>query len=384
MKISQNITVCYFGTYRAEYGRNQIMIEGLRQAGIQVIECHESLWKGVEDRVEAASGGWLKPAFLGRVIHTYARLLSRYKKIGAYDLLIVGYPGQIDVYLARLLSWIDHRKMVWDVLVSIFLISKERQLDHASPLTVKLLGLIERTACYLPDLLVLDTPESIEWFAATYKIATDRFIAIPSGADDRFFHPADIPKTADGSIRVLYYGTFIPNHGIRTIIEAARLLVDQADIQFIMIGDGPEREPSVNLVQQYQLENVIFYQWMEKSDLIGYIQQSDIILGSFADRPQSRMTVHNKVYEGMATGKPVITRDSPAIRSILEDQVQVYLCLPENPKSLADAVAQLAKDPVLRQKISDNALKYYNEHFNIEHIGIWFANQLIHLLESRS
>ena len=35
--------VCYFGTYRAEYSRNQIMIEGLRRNGVEVIECHETL-----------------------------------------------------------------------------------------------------------------------------------------------------------------------------------------------------------------------------------------------------------------------------------------------------------------------------------------------------
>ena len=54
----KKMRVCYFGTYRVRYSRNQIMIEGLRRNGVEVIECHEELWRGIEDRVEVASGGW--------------------------------------------------------------------------------------------------------------------------------------------------------------------------------------------------------------------------------------------------------------------------------------------------------------------------------------
>ncbi len=64
----QGLRVVYFGTYRAEYARNQIMIEGLRRVGIEVIECHVALWTGVEDRVRAASGGWMSPRFWGRIL----------------------------------------------------------------------------------------------------------------------------------------------------------------------------------------------------------------------------------------------------------------------------------------------------------------------------
>ena len=52
----RQLCVCYFGTCRENYSRNQIMVEGLRRNGVEVIECHEKLWEGIEDRVQAASG----------------------------------------------------------------------------------------------------------------------------------------------------------------------------------------------------------------------------------------------------------------------------------------------------------------------------------------
>ena len=61
--MNKPLRVCYFGTYRANYNRNQMMIAGLRLNGVEVIECHATLWHGIEDRVETTKGGWRKPAF---------------------------------------------------------------------------------------------------------------------------------------------------------------------------------------------------------------------------------------------------------------------------------------------------------------------------------
>ena len=139
MKAS-SLRVCYFGTYRAEYSRNRILIEGLRRNGVQVIECHERLWDGIEDRVETVQGGWKRPGFWWRVATVYARLLRRYWQIGgAYDVLVVGYPGQLDVFLARLLTWLQRKPLVWDIFMSIYLIALERGLDAKSRLGVDLL-----------------------------------------------------------------------------------------------------------------------------------------------------------------------------------------------------------------------------------------------------
>jgi len=88
------LRVCYFGTYRAAYARNQIMIAGLRRAGVDVIECNVQLWQGIEDRVETASGGWMRPAFWRRLWGTYRQLLKRFAEIKDFAGL-----GYFHVYL---------------------------------------------------------------------------------------------------------------------------------------------------------------------------------------------------------------------------------------------------------------------------------------------
>ncbi len=364
--------VCYFGTYRAEYSRNRIMIEGLRRNGVEVVECHEPLWFGIEDRVKAASGGWKHPSFWLRMARTYARLLQKYRKVGDYDVMVLGYPGQLDAPLARVLTRLRGKPLVLDVFMSIYLIAQERGLTERSPLTARLIYLVEKLACSLPDLLIIDTEEYVAWFQRMYGIPPSRFRLVPTGADDRIFRPMPSEKK-DGLFHVLYYGSFIPNHGVTYIIEAARILQDDPDIHFELIGDGPEKPRAMALARQYGLKNVTFEDWMDQEELVRRAASADVILGAFGTTPQSLMTVQNKIYEGLAMGKPVITGDGPAVRRQMVHREHLYLCERADPESLADAIVVLKAEPELRYHLMERGHRIYLEQFDLRHNGAQFT-----------
>jgi glycosyltransferase involved in cell wall biosynthesis len=379
------LRVCYFGTYRQEYARNQIMIEGLRRAGVEVIECHVQLWHGVEDRVRTASGGWLRPAFWWRLLRSYLQLVRRYRQIGAYDILIVGYPGQYDVFLARLLSRIRHKPLVWDVLNSMYLIVLERGIAQRHPLTARLIRSLERLACRLPDMLILDSAEFVAWFQRTHGLKTDRFRLVPIGADDQIFQQAiqdrSVPQPSPNNLfQVLYYGTYIPNHGVEVIVEAARLLQDDTTICFEMVGDGPEKEKAVSLAKSYNLKNITFIEWLDKTELALKIASCDACLGTFGATLQASLTNNNKIYEGFALKKPVISGASPAIPPTLKHGEHLYLCERGDPQSLAKAIRSLKGDPELCRRLGENGYRIFHDKFDVIHIGEAFAAHLKELL----
>ena len=368
--------VCYFGTYRQEYSRNQIMIEGLRQAGMDVVECHETLWSGIEDRVQAASGGWLRPAFIWRVVCTYWHLLQHYRRVGDYDIMVVGYPGQFDVFLARLLTWLRRKPLVWDIFMSIYLIALERRLDQHSRSTIGALRGVEWLACRLPDRLILDTAEYVAWFGRTYDVAAERFRLVPTGADDRVYRPVEVTRSGDDPFRVMYFGTYIPNHGVQNIIEAARLLRGKPQLEFELVGDGPERETAQKLAASYGLVNISFVAWLDQPALVARAAHADLILGAFGSTPQSVMTVQNKIYAALAMAKPVVTGDSPAVRQALIHGEHVYLCERENPRSLAEAICNLQNDATLRARLATGGRKLFTTQFDLLHVGQRFARHL--------
>jgi glycosyltransferase involved in cell wall biosynthesis len=377
------VKVCYFGTYRAEYSRNQIMIQGLRLAGVDVVECHTPLWTSVEDRVNAASGGWASPRFIWRVIKTYLTLLRQHRAIGDYDILVVAYPGQFDVYLAWLLARLRRKPLVWDVFMSVYLIALERGLDRKSRFTINVLRLIERLACRLPDGLILDTTQYVEWFQRTHQTPPDRFCLVPTGADDRVYRVVEAARSGAPILTLIYYGTFIRNHGVPTIIEAAHLLSAEPNIQFVLIGRGPEKETALALAQRYQLTNVSFIDWVNREELPRRVAQADVCLGVFGTTPQSMMTVQNKIYEALAMSKPLITGDSAAVRDNFVDGEHLILVERANPRALADAVIRLYHDPALRLRLGQQGYQRFCAAFSTQEIGRLASACLSRLMNKR-
>ena len=378
--VERPLRVCYFGTYRANYSRNQIMIEGLRRNGVEVVECHVPLWRGIEDRVQVASGGWLRPAFVVRAIRTYWELLRAYCRIDDYDVMVLGYPGQLDVYLARVLTWLRRKPLVLDVFMSLYLIAVERGLTARHPITTRLIYWLEKLACRLPDLLIQDTAEYVEWFHQVYGLNHARFRLVPTGADDRIFRPLEVDRHDDGLFRVLYYGTFIPNHGVEHIVEAARILRDDPTICFELVGEGPMKAKAAVLVEKYGLTNVTFVDWVDKKVLLRKAAEADVFLGVFGTTPQSMMTVQNKIYEGLAMAKPVITGNAPTVGKILTHGQHLFLCERAKPSALAEAILALRSDSALRGLLANQGHHCFQEQFTMAAIGQTMQKHLIEIL----
>src|SRR6059058_1038691 len=101
--------VLYFGTYERDYPRNAQVISCLRRAGVEVVERHVGVWEGRRDSWRAG------PATLARLAVAELRLLRR--PSAAFDVVLVGYPGHLDLKAARRVA--QGRPVVFNPLVSL-------------------------------------------------------------------------------------------------------------------------------------------------------------------------------------------------------------------------------------------------------------------------
>ena len=373
MILNKNLTVCYFGTYRAEYSRNRIMLKGLLKNQINVIECHETLWKDIDDRVNAVKFGLINPKLWGRVIGTYIRLIKKFITLPKIDVLIVGYPGQFDVFVAKFLTFFKKTPIIWDVFMSIYLISIERNLHKKNPISVKFLKFIEHLALRIPNKLIIDTEQYAHWFQKTYRIPRKKFCLVPTGADDDVFYQNQyVEYQPKEKFIVLYYGTYIPNHGVPYIIEAAKLLKNNPSIIFQFIGSGPELDMCKKTIIEYGLSNVQIFPWMDQEKLKEFIYNADVVLGAFGKTPQSLMTIQNKIYEGMAMGKVVITGNSDAVKSQFTNYSEIIICDRDDPESLENIINDLYNNPQIIKSISGNSLSRFNNEFSVSKNGFRF------------
>lgn len=371
------LQVCYFGTYRADYTRNQILINGLRSQGVQVHECHVQFWRGIDDRIQLGSGGWRNPRFWWRVIATYARLIREYVRAGSYDVMLIGYPGQFDTYLGRLLTWWHRKPLVLDILMSLHLVAEERGLTKTSPITGHLLFFLEKVALKLPDFLIAETAEYQQYYCDKYRLNARRFLRVPHGANDRVFKPRLKIPASDGRFHLVYHGTFVPSHGAETIVRAAAELREYTDIHFSFYGEGQEKSRINDLAQKLSLDNITFFGWVAENELLDALGQADAVLGIFGTTKQAYCTVQNKVWEGLSMRRPVITGDAPTLRHFLTHKKHVYLVKRADPGALAKAILALRADPNQCDRIAINGYEHYMKYHSVTAIGLQIKEALM-------
>lgn len=358
------------------------MISALKSAGVDVSICHETLWQSIEDREDVTAGGWRSPRFWWRVIKTYAKLVIKSFSIGKFDVMVLGYPGQFDVFLARIVCALKKKPLVWDVFMSVYLVAIERKLEGSRHSAVNMLKRVEKRALDIPDLLLQDTRQYVDWFLETYGIKSDRFKLVPTGADDGIFKPLECVEVNKDRFRVLYYGTFIANHGLDHILEAVKLLLEDNAIEFLFIGEGPEKARIVELAESEELRNATFMGWCSQADLVQHIGTANVCLGAFGSTPQSLMTVQNKIYECMACGKAIITGTSPAVLSQFTNEVELKIC-ERDGKSIAEAILYLKEHPTVIDRMGSNARDSFVENYSINALGRTFRSHLENLLQCK-
>src|SRR5438876_8809205 len=140
--------VLAFGTYERRYPRNAQVFSALRRAGVEVVERHVPVWDGREHKFAAGPGS------AARLAAAELRLLRRPRD--DFDVLLVGYPGHLDLPAARRAA--RGRPIVLNPLVSLFdSLVEDRGRFRAGSLPARALRAVDRAAFRAADLVVADT-----------------------------------------------------------------------------------------------------------------------------------------------------------------------------------------------------------------------------------
>ena len=155
-------------------------------------------------------------------------------------------------------------------------------------------------------------------------------------------------KISGKNIVVLYHGNLGRKQGLEILIDAARLLQKNRNIQFILSGDGNARSYIVKLATGLDNVRFIGLQPVERLNLL--VNLADIhVLPQQAEAVG--LVMPSKLTNMFASGKPVIaTADLRSELGRVVDQVGI-LVPPGDPDALSKAILKLASDPVKRKKL---------------------------------
>ncbi len=338
--------VVMWGTYDLGKPRNRIALRGLRENGVEVIECHREIWSDVEDKSQV-SGAMRRAKFLLRWLAAYPGLLVRYWRLPPHDVVLIGYLGQLDVLVLWPLAKLRGVPLVWDVFLSLYnTIVEDRRLARPGSLLARAIHAWEWLAARAADRVILDTRAHADYFADLCSIPRERAEVVFVGVEEEVFPAREEAPTIDSTPSiptVLFFGQLSPLHGIEAIIEAARLARDE-EIRWLFVGVGQEEEKIRQMLHVDPLDKVEWRPWIPYAELIEVIHASDVCLGIFGDSDKAGRVIPNKVFQVLCAGVPLVTRDSPAIRELLDPVTPGVALVPANDgPALLGAVHELLR-----------------------------------------
>ncbi len=360
------------GTFAADYSRNRIVLGLLRDLGFEVEIIHFDLWG--DERPALLSRR--KLPLVTRAIGVYARLAWRVLRTRKPSFFFVLYPGHLDVRLVSLIARIRRLPTVYDHFISLEeTVVGDRGLRGEKSATGRLLERIDRGACRAADLVLADTPADADYFATRAGIERARIRVLWVGAQDDLFEPvAERPEHG----LVFFHGTYIPLHGIETIVRAAKLLEADDGIRFRLLGSGQERPAIDRLARSLRAENLEFAAPVPVERLAGEIARAELCLGIFGTTAKALRVVPNKVFEYLSVGRPVLTADTPAIRSAFPTEVAVVP--PGDPEALAAAVRRLLRDPAELARLAAAGRARFQRDYSRPALGRLLAADLAELI----
>lgn len=313
--------IVLWGTYDTGKPRIRILREGLRATGAEVIELHAEVWANIADKSQIArQSAWLRRCT--RIFLAYPRLIWRYLRTPDHDLVLLSYPGQADVLMIKPFAWLRRKPLAYDWFLSAYdTVVLDRQLvSRRNPLAWAL-WLSDWLAAKAANIPFMDTATHARRMETLFRLREGSVGHVWVGAETDLF-AASIEETPvthpEAPLRVLFYGQFIPLHGVDTIVEAARLTRNEP-IEWILIGHGQESPAVCAMLEREPLPKLRRIDWAAYPELRQWIADADVCLGIFGASDKAASVIPNKVFQIIAAGRPLITRDSPAIRELLED-----------------------------------------------------------------
>jgi glycosyltransferase involved in cell wall biosynthesis len=158
----------------------------------------------------------------------------------------------------------------------------------------------------------------------------------------------------------------------RAIATALTLLPELSNLRFVMVGDGPNRQPLNALVERAGLSDRV--RWIGYEESSGHMKGFDIFILSSRYEGFPRTIV-----EAMQEGLPIVSTLVGGVPETVEPGVNGFIVPHDQIDKMVDAVRQLATDPALRRSMGEESRRrsgYFSISRMIDGIEDLYRNRL--------
>ena len=222
--------------------------------------------------------------------------------------------------------------------------------DFRSAVLKKLGGLVEQWGERSADAVLVITPRVARQLVSE-GLEEDRVHVVPPGVNPALFTgPFEDPFPSIGRPRVAFIGRLAPQKGVRTLLEAARLL-RAPGAQILLVGDGPQRPTLEREVRRLGIGDVVhFLGFVSHERVPAVLAHADLLV-----LPSLYEELGTILLEAMWEGVPIVASRTGGIPDIVDDGVNGLLVSPGDSETLARAIDRLLSSPDLARRLGEAA-----------------------------
>ena len=363
--------VCYVLSYRApDYIRTRSILRALR--GIAGIEVFEAINQSTNNP--------------SRYFETFQKTREIKEKFDP-DVYLLGFRGHEFYWPLRHL--VGNKPIILDALMSPYA-SLRNERKHGTLGAISATGwrLIEQSILNDANLLLTDTSAHVQFYAQEFALPPHKLLSVPVGAEERETTAAPakqkVAKHSMQPMTALFYGSFLPLHGIDVILEAASWLHD-LPIRFDFIGgDSSQSRNLVTTCAKLGITQYTHREWVNFDELINtQIPNANICLGGpFGNTDQAQRVITGKTSQCLALGKPTI------IGAIDEDlgfvdKKNCFIIPQGNPEALFNALRWAHSHQEQLTMIGEQGRTIYNERLSVKVIQDLLGKAIFDLVPNK-
>ena len=173
----------------------------------------------------------------------------------------------------------------------------------------------------------------------------------------------DSSSTSDAL--TLFYGGGITEHrGLQFVIEAMESLKD-CNIHFSIVGDGSYLKQLKELSQKLNLTgSVSFWGWKSLKEMTELMKKAHVLLIPHKKSEHTDTTIPHKLFQYMATEKPILATNCAPIRLIIEETNSGYIYDLDDSDSIKNQILDIYKKWENGISLKTEGARYVRDKYN--------------------
>lgn len=202
---------------------------------------------------------------------------------------------------------------------------------------------VQRFIHHAAEHIIVPSPSVASVARSRAKIPADKITVIPNAVDIGQFTPSSIPAADPRPYPIGFLGRLDPVKMVPDLVRAVESLGDLVHLH--IFGDGPDRPAVERAVRLMKLS-----EWVTLHGKIARPQEALAQIGMLV-LPSISEGMPMVLIEAMAAGVPVVGRDVPGVRDVIDHDKTGILVRSLEVSALADAIRSLVTNPRQRERL---------------------------------